>query len=55
MQSRKKTCKNYKSINSLGSFESISGEECMGCIYFSSKNCGMDLVNTLEPPLDIFC
>ncbi|MDR1066213.1 MAG: hypothetical protein LBL35_02090 [Clostridiales bacterium] len=51
-----KNCKNFRSMNVDGyspyrhSFDS----NCMQCVYFSSRNCGMDVSDSVEPALELF-
>lgn len=57
MYSRKKMCKNYKALEShaIPAYQNtITAHNCKDCLYFSSRNCGMDAADEIEPPLDLF-
>ncbi len=53
---KSKSCTNYKSIeNGFGAFyRNSQAANCKSCVYFSSRNCGMDAADSIEPDLEIF-
>ncbi len=51
-----KNCTSFRSVDHDMSFPAkrISSGNCKDCVYFSSRNCGMDVADSIEPDLDIF-
>jgi len=46
-----KLCANYKSLERGITFDyvNIHSVNCKDCVYFTSRNCGMDAVSSVEP------
>ncbi len=54
-KNKPKMCTGYKPVNENGLYYKKSGNtNCKECVYFSSRNCGMDIADSIEPELDIF-
>jgi len=51
-----RNCCNYKSVNNDGGppFRRVYGGSCKDCVYFSSRNCGMDAADDIEPDIELF-
>lgn len=57
MYTRKKLCKSFVALESniIPAYQNnITTSNCKDCVYFSSRNCGMDAADEIEPPLDLF-
>ncbi len=52
-----KQCANFKLVEQQPSvpYKRINEHNCKDCVYFSSRNCGMDIADSIEPCMDIFC
>ncbi len=53
--SKTKSCSNFKSIENdiFTKYQSKnSAPNCRACVYFSSRNCGMDAANAIDPMMD---
>jgi|GEM_PF-964772 len=49
-----KNCANYKAIDQEMISHPMRGTHsgsCKDCVYFSSRNCGMDAADSIEPPV----
>lgn len=47
-----KKCSNFKPLNdSIHLYKSITAPCCKYCAYFSSKNCGMDIADSIDTDL----
>lgn len=56
MNNSKKTknCTNFKALDQevISKFQrGTYGGSCKDCVYFSSRNCGMDAADSIEPPI----
>ncbi|MDR1532144.1 MAG: hypothetical protein LBS62_08185 [Clostridiales bacterium] len=55
-----KKMKNCRSFRAAGqdmaspSYRRIQDSNCSECVYFSSRNCGMDVADSIEPALELF-
>jgi hypothetical protein len=51
-----KPCANFKSLEKGLSFNYINmhSVNCKDCLYFSSRNCGMDCVSSVESDMAVF-
>lgn len=52
-----KHCTNYKAVehDMVSSLRHTQHTNCKDCVYFSSRNCGMDVADSIEPVIDLFC
>jgi len=52
-----KYCTNYRAadLDMISSLRRTENTNCKECVYFSSRNCGMDVADSIEPAIDIFC
>ncbi len=49
---RMKSCASFRAIEHGGSsFRKQTTSNCKECAYFSSRNCGMDIADSLEPDI----
>lgn len=52
---KKNICPNFKPINDSLSFYGKSNcDNCSHCAYFSSRNCGIDIADSIETDFDYF-
>ena len=53
---RIRNCRNFKGIDQdfLSPFRQSTDSNCRQCVYFSSRNCGMDVSDSIEPEIDMF-
>ncbi len=51
-----KNCKHFKGMDYdiHAPFRHSQDHNCKQCVYFSSRNCGMDVSDTIEPGIDQF-
>ena len=51
-----KLCSNFKSLERGISFDysNIHSVNCKDCMYFSTRNCGMDAVSCVEPEMAMY-
>ncbi|MDR2939477.1 MAG: hypothetical protein LBV08_04050 [Clostridiales bacterium] len=52
---KNKACSNFKSLENdiFTKYQSRStAPNCRVCVYFSSRNCGMDASNSIDPAVD---
>lgn len=54
-KNKMKICSNFKSINeNILSYNKNFSPNCKECAYFSSRNCGMDIADSIDPDTDLF-
>lgn len=55
---KSKNCSSFKAIEqdvfSRYKYKSLE-RNCKECIYFSSRNCGMDIADSIDPVIDLLC
>jgi len=52
---KRKICDNFRPINDyVPHYRNKPTQNCSECIYFSSRNCGLDISDSIEPELEIF-
>lgn len=51
-----KNCRNFKAMDQDFGAPLRRRPEggCRQCVYFSSRNCGMDVADSIEPTIDVF-
>jgi len=51
-----KLCTNYRALERGLAFDfvNIHSVNCKDCVYFSSRNCGMDAVSFVEPEMAMY-
>ncbi len=51
-----KGCNNFRLIDqqATSAHNSPNVESCKDCVYFSSRNCMMDVADSIEPSIDMF-
>ena len=52
-----KNCTSYRALDQdmISSLRHSESNNCKDCVYFSSRNCGMDVADSIEPAIDVFC
>lgn len=52
---KRKTCSKFKPMSDyISHYQKKPTQNCNECVYFSSRNCGFDIYNSIETDLDIF-
>ena len=56
MASNTKLCANFKSLERGPAIDYINmhSVNCKDCMYFSSRNCGMDAISYVDPDMAMF-
>ena len=51
-----KNCKNFKGLEMdlNNPLRQNAEHSCQHCVYFSKRNCGMDVADSIEPAIDLF-
>jgi hypothetical protein len=51
-----KNCPSFRAVGQDGPPAHHRAHEanCAECVYFSSRNCGMDVADSIEPVVDLF-
>jgi len=47
-------CRNFKPLPEIPTESKNYPNDCSRCIYFSSRNCGHDIADSIDTELDIF-
>jgi len=52
---RVSTCAGFKAVDHDAGFSYRRGTagSCKDCVYFSSRNCGMDVADSIEPNIEM--
>lgn len=54
-KNKMRICSNFKSINeNISAYNKNFSPSCRECVYFSSRNCGMDIADSIDPEIDFF-